>query len=221
MSVTVRQVSNIPESDLDAYTKVLAESFGYQFFAGALGNDRELQEPIHRAHLGAANTGEGEVHIAELPDVGVVGVAVWFGPGKKFLETETQRSAGWDALMARLPEQYRAWWSETFLKEYDALTDRVLAPGLKRGAYALQLIGVAPAYQRKGVGSALMRFGEDKARAAHVPTELETVGATNIGIYKSLGYEVAGTGPLQAPPPAPVGASFEMAVFVKHVEKEE
>ena len=68
-------------------------------------NDESLQVPMHRAHVAAALTGEGEVHIAETPDEGVVGVAVWcarhqlyyygprsinefrFGPGYKFLST--------------------------------------------------------------------------------------------------------------------------------------
>lgn len=48
-----------------------------EFFAGALMNDKSLQSPMHHAHVDAALTGEGEVHIAELPDEGVVGVAVW------------------------------------------------------------------------------------------------------------------------------------------------
>lgn len=49
-----------------------------------------------------------------------------------------------------------------FLVEYAKLTDRVLGPGVKLGGYHLQLIGVSPAHQRKGVASALMEYAEKK-----------------------------------------------------------
>lgn len=79
------------------------------YFSSGLAKDRSLQEPFLRAHMtGALVDGAGEVHIAELPDIGVVGVSVWsvshiilgvqdlqvtqgdshrFGPGHVFLES--------------------------------------------------------------------------------------------------------------------------------------
>ena len=30
---------------------------------------------------------EGRVYVAELPDLGIIGTSVWFGPGKLFLST--------------------------------------------------------------------------------------------------------------------------------------
>ena len=47
------------------------------FLAAALMDDKSLQIPMHRAHVDGALTGEGEVHVAEVPGQGVVGVAVW------------------------------------------------------------------------------------------------------------------------------------------------
>ena len=47
------------------------------FFSAALMDDKALQIPMHRAHVNGALTGEGEVHVAEVPGEGVVGVAVW------------------------------------------------------------------------------------------------------------------------------------------------
>ena len=72
--------------------------------------------------------------IAELPGVGVVGVAAWYGPGEKFLLTyaqslkgdililanaimtyrEEQRKAGYDGLMASLTPETRAWWQMVY-----------------------------------------------------------------------------------------------------------
>ncbi|KAI0636031.1 hypothetical protein C8Q77DRAFT_1216522 [Trametes polyzona] len=217
MSVTVREVPAPSDEELNQYAKLLAESFGYQFFAGGLGGDKSLQEPMMLAHLAAAVVnGAGEIHIAELPEAGVAGVAVWFGPGHKFLESEAQRNAGWNQLMDRLEPKYREWWS-TFLAQYDALVERSLGPGVKIGAYHLQLIGVAPDHQKKGIATALTTYAESKAHAVKVPSVLETAGPTNVAVYKALQYEVAGSGPIQAPPPSE--GTFEMFVFIKHTEE--
>ena len=84
-------------------------------------------ERLSRSHLAAAIIG-GELVIAELPGVGVVGVAAWYGPGEKFLLTyaqslkgdilllanaiyrEEQGKAGFYDLMASLKPETQAWW---------------------------------------------------------------------------------------------------------------
>ncbi|KAI0649020.1 acyl-CoA N-acyltransferase [Trametes meyenii] len=216
MAIHVEEITHPSEAALDAYAKLLAEAFHYSYFGGGLGNDKDLQEPFLRVHLTAAlAAGEGEIHVATLDDVGPVGVALWFGPGQKFLDSEAQRKAGWDQFMAKLAPQYRDWWAR-FLKQYDILVEQSLGPGVKLGGYHLQLIGVSPDHQRKGVATALMKYAETKAHAVHVPSVLETVGATNVEIYKSLGYEIGGSGPIDAPPPST--GSFEMFVFIKNTE---
>ncbi|RPD60175.1 acyl-CoA N-acyltransferase [Lentinus tigrinus ALCF2SS1-6] len=213
MSVTVRQVTDPSEAEIDAYTKLLAEAFSYRFFAFALGGDKDLQEPMHRAHITAAlaNNG-GEVHIAELPDEGVVGVAVWFPPGSKFLSTEAQREAGWNQLMAKLELELRDWWTQ-FLDEYDDMVERALGPDVKLGAYHLQLIGVHPQRRRKGIARALMQFAESKAHAVGVASVLETGSSSRV--YEGLGYTVAGSGPIHL---LPKDKTFEMSAYIKHTE---
>ncbi|KAH9849859.1 hypothetical protein C2E23DRAFT_887840 [Lenzites betulinus] len=215
--VVVRHVTTASESEVALYAKVVAEAFEYQYFSPGLGGDRSLQLPFLIAHLNAAlKTGEGEVHVAELPGVGAAGVALWFGPGHKFLATEAQRKQGWDDIMNGLDPKYSGWW-DTFLTTYDILVEKSLGPGVKLGGYHLQLIGVSPEHQKKGVAKALTDFAE--AKATRVPSVLETVGATNVTIYKALKYEVAGSGPIQSPPPYD-HKSFTMFVFIKHTEDE-
>ena len=76
---------------------------------------------------------------------------------------------------------------------------------MKLGGYHLQLIGVAPEHQRKGVATSLAKYAEEKVSSynhdrrvciaavahgivrsqalnMHVPTLLETVGSTNVSI---------------------------------------
>nr|VWP01288.1 Putative peptide synthase/polyketide synthase [Ganoderma boninense] len=163
MAATVRQLTtpsgtivripyvHIRLSDSDAATKLIWDCRRWTgFFESALNKDRTLQEPMVRAHmLAALVTGEGEVHVAELPGVGVVGIAVWFGPGHVYLDSDAQRNAGHNQVVKKLPTELQKWWKQ-FLSEYGTLTDRVLGPGVKLGGYHLQLIGVSPAHQRKG-----------------------------------------------------------------------
>ncbi|KAH9902675.1 hypothetical protein C8Q73DRAFT_785325 [Cubamyces lactineus] len=217
--ITIREVTNLSEADFNKYITLVAEAFHYDFFGGGMGNDKNMQAPMIRSHIAAALVpGQGELHVAELPDVGVVGVATWFGPGQKFLQTDKQRNSGWNQLMTMLPGQYRDWWAN-FLNEYDALVEKALGPEVKLGGYHLQLIGVAPEHQRKGVATALTKYAGAKAHAKRVPIVLETVGSVNVMIYKAMKFEVGGSGPLTAPPQAK--GSFEMFVFIKHTESDD
>ena len=68
--------------DYSAYSRLIGRrnhltAHNVEFFGGALMNNRDLQVPMHRAHVAAALTGEGAVTVAEIPGEGVVGVAVW------------------------------------------------------------------------------------------------------------------------------------------------
>ncbi|KAI0776856.1 hypothetical protein BD413DRAFT_231015 [Trametes elegans] len=199
LAITIREVTKLSESEKKSYSKLLASAFRYYFFGGGLAGDNSLQEPILEAHLTAALVdGQGEIHVAELHDAGVVGVAVWFGPGNGFLSTEAQRNAGWNQVMARLPAEYQAWWAE-FIIKYEELSERFLGPGVKLGAYHLQVIGVAPEHQRKGVATALLQYAEAK-----------------VSIYKASGYSAVGSTPIKGPPDSE--GAFDMFVFIKHTE---
>ncbi|KIJ44006.1 hypothetical protein M422DRAFT_252499 [Sphaerobolus stellatus SS14] len=87
MSVTIRSLGFSPsgesfdfKEDLAEATNVLHEAFHKQYFKSDLGGDASLVGPFIRTHLTAGIIG-GEVHVAEFPEVGIVGVTLWFGPG--------------------------------------------------------------------------------------------------------------------------------------------
>lgn len=54
----------------------------------------------------------------------------------------------------------------------------------------LHIAGVDPAHQGKGLGGASIREGLARATADGVPTYLETATERNVGLYRSLGFEV-------------------------------
>ena len=60
-------------------------------------------------------------------------------------------------------------------------------------AWYLSIVGILPAYQNQGLGSALIRPVLELADRAAVPTFLETFTPRNEPFYQRLGYRVAGS----------------------------
>lgn len=60
-----------------------------------------------------------------------------------------------------------------------------------RAAWYLDQIGVDPAAQGHGIGSALIRHGLEMARASGVGAFLETGNPRNVGLYERHGFRVA------------------------------
>jgi ribosomal protein S18 acetylase RimI-like enzyme len=52
------------------------------------------------------------------------------------------------------------------------------------------VLGVHPSRQGRGLGGALLRHAEELARAANVPSHLETANPVNLSLYRRFGYEV-------------------------------
>ena len=55
-----------------------------EFFLSALGGDASLVRPLVHAIVSAAVV-EGQVWTASSDEAGIIGVALWFGPGIDFL----------------------------------------------------------------------------------------------------------------------------------------
>jgi ribosomal protein S18 acetylase RimI-like enzyme len=60
----------------------------------------------------------------------------------------------------------------------------------------LLILGVDPEMQGRGLGSALVKEGLDRADETHRPCYLETSEERNVGFYERHGFVVVGTAPL-------------------------
>jgi ribosomal protein S18 acetylase RimI-like enzyme len=56
----------------------------------------------------------------------------------------------------------------------------------------LPIIGVGPIYQRRGLGTALMRHGPSLCDEEHMPAYLESTNPAWTGFYEQLGFEAVG-----------------------------
>jgi ribosomal protein S18 acetylase RimI-like enzyme len=65
----------------------------------------------------------------------------------------------------------------------------------------LPLIGVDPAHQGKGYGSALMTYALQQCDRDHAPAYLESTNPRNISLYRRHGFEVLGTIQVGGSPP--------------------
>jgi len=148
-----------------------------------------------RAYVLAALV-DGELWVAEDPGEGgrIVGVALWFPPGKLFLASEEQRGvAGMDEIIADLGQEIRRWWTDYFVPAATQQTDMALGRGGKLASYHLQILAVHPAYQNLGVGRALMLAQASRAWAQGKRVCWETVRKENVAKYQRWGGRVLNT----------------------------
>jgi len=132
----------------------------------------------------------GELYVAESPSKDVIGVALWFGPGREMFDSDDQNEAALIPFMNKLSPELQQWWSEIFIHKYGELTTTALGAGTKLNAWHLQLIGVVPEEWRKGVASALIDHICEKGDGVLLCLEAET--ETNVSVCERLGFAVKG-----------------------------
>ncbi|THH08334.1 hypothetical protein EW146_g9029 [Bondarzewia mesenterica] len=218
VTIKVRQLSaSASDADIESATRVMGDAFRGDVFTSFTagestptdGKDRSsesLVPALHRAQIRAALIG-GRVYVAEVAEVNdaIVGAAVWFGPGEDLLGSPGQAEAGFNQFMEALGKRdpdMPAWWmtyvrvhSSGFLPKYSAFTTEALGDArFKHDGWHLQLIGVVPAYQRHGVGSALVAFVEQQTKndaeapRSSLKMSVETETESALMFYKSLGF---------------------------------
>ncbi|KAJ8082188.1 hypothetical protein PM082_008035 [Marasmius tenuissimus] len=191
MSLSVEQLTNASEAEISQTVQVIHEAFRKEFFSFAL-QDPTLVEPFIESFV-RATIAEGHPIVVRLPGSGIVGAGLFFGPGQDSLATEHQKDQGFNQLMRRVNEDARRWFTEYFLKEMlHKLVEPAHGPGVQHNNYHLQIFGVSPNHQGKGIGKALLQHVEAKAKSEGVDVVLETLSPENIAIYGKMGYEVQG-----------------------------
>jgi len=91
---------------------------------------------------------------------------------------------------------FPGWWvNPEKRKEWDteqaAAIDRYLGPGKLDEMWYLQILGVHPAFQRKGVGAALLDWGLEHARERGEKVYLEA-SEFGRGLYLKKGFKIIG-----------------------------
>jgi GNAT superfamily N-acetyltransferase len=150
-------------------------------------------DPILRWTLGTAEDDAATVgHYFHILDEGFVelgmlwetsggaGVALWVPSGQtaRFAEVDAACRARVHELTDDGGDRHDSFWDWTESKIPDG------------PLWFLDHIGVDPPRQGGGIGSALLAFGIDRARAQGASAFLETAVATNVALYERFGFRV-------------------------------
>lgn len=182
-SVSVRPAKR---GDRSAAADVLRDALTDDPGWGHVIADRERRRTVLRAVVAVAVADAGEhVRVAER-DGRIVGVAVWQPPGRYPMSTGRQLRAVPQLLpLIRLRDDGRA-----AQRLGDALDSVFPAEPVRY----LQALGVAPAAQGSGVGSALVAEGLVTADAGGETVYLETGKEQNVAYYRSRGFQLVTPG---------------------------
>jgi ribosomal protein S18 acetylase RimI-like enzyme len=160
-------------------------------FARAFLDDPMIRWPLDpAADPEAAIRGTFAAIYHGVVDAGVVweaghgdGFAVWISPGTAADMFESDHDAREEVTR----------FTDDGGRRYDVLWSWIEdhVPG---DAYYLDVIGVEPARQGEGIGSALIRSGLDRAHADGADAFLETAIESNVGYYERFGFRVIDEG---------------------------
>jgi ribosomal protein S18 acetylase RimI-like enzyme len=130
-----------------------------------------------------------EVTDAEIWTTGgsVLGIARWMPPGRPNVHVGPMLRA-----LVTTPVRVREATSR-FLA-YGRAVEALRAEAVPEPHWYLAGIGVEPARQREGIGSALMTPGLEAARAAGLPAALLTNSDRNLSFYRRHGFELVREG---------------------------
>lgn len=121
---------------------------------------------------------------------GLAGVAVWLPPGRYPMNARRKLRAvpAMAALAAHIPRDIRN------LSRFGASVDAAFPPA---PVWYLQVLGVHPDWQRRGLGQQLLRPVLSTAERTGVACYLETAKLSNIAYYQRFGFALmAPPGPL-------------------------
>jgi GNAT superfamily N-acetyltransferase len=113
------------------------------------------------------------------------GASLWKGPDLRELTAGQLAACGLDRL--------HEWIEPAPLARYETVTaafQRSFDEGAPEPCWYLGVVGVAPAFQGRGLGTALMQPILDRADREGVPATLETAQPRNLPLYRRLGFEV-------------------------------
>ncbi|KAF9476820.1 hypothetical protein BDN70DRAFT_897047 [Pholiota conissans] len=186
--------STSSDAEIKQCATILVEAFkGDPFSSVLLGGDLSLAPTEFDAQLRATLIG-GAVHALALGPLveDLVGVALWYPPGKSVFSSAEERAAGWDQFMDSVPASLKAWWTDYFGPTMGKMSSDALGPDYSLKAWHLHIFGVHPAHQGKGYGRVLFEFAEQQAKETHSNIVLETTTDVDVKIYTRLGFHICG-----------------------------
>ncbi|CAA7270044.1 unnamed protein product [Cyclocybe aegerita] len=221
---SISRLINLTPISLDALEGICARAFPNDPAALLLtGGDPSLIGPQFRAIIAAGHLA-GEVYIASAKlsssdahaekDVPVA-VAVWFPPRTSLWSTEEQRQLGFYDFVSKIEPVTREWLETTkYKEEIGKFFNDSISPNTDVSSWVCNAIAIDPAYQRQGIGSALIQDMVQKRGGTRSYLALCATNEKNAEWYKNRRFSLKGhipkfTGPTGSVPVYALGTSVE------------
>ncbi|KAJ7914870.1 hypothetical protein B0H13DRAFT_2001438 [Mycena leptocephala] len=202
MTFQVHLKSTISERELDEAVDVCVKAYVGELASNSMvGGDESLKDPIFRAMIRAGELA-GEVYFATDNDSHkVVGIAVWFPPGKSLFDSEEQRALGFDNFMETLSPETKLFWANSYVPVVDKFLAEIIGPDGTRDSQYLNQLATDPAFQKKGIATMLLKTVHDRFAGSDPRPMFAHCAANeqNARFYESCGYTVRGKMYLEAP----------------------
>ena len=175
-------VSSLDRKSFPRAGQVLGRAFSEDPLWSVLTSDTKLRGSMFTGAARMVTAGGGMVETT--PDIEAV--ALWMPPGRKLGIAAFIRSG-----FAPLRWLVRTPWQD--LRRLGALpreVDKQREVLIPEPHWSLEVLGVDPDCQRRGLGSALVQVGIRRADNDNVPTYVDTTEEDNLGFYARFGFEV-------------------------------
>jgi len=158
------------------------------------GGDAALADALWRSminagvHSGVLYIASATVPEPEIRPEAIHAFGLWFPPGQLLYSTPEQRALGFTDLLARLAPEHRTWLLNDFSVKTRELKTRIFGPMMERDTWYANCIATDPAYQGRGLASAIIDRVLADAAATHSVVALGTQNEKNAAFYRSLGF---------------------------------
>jgi GNAT superfamily N-acetyltransferase len=185
MTMTGNKIVRLAAEGIEAGGRALAVAFHddpLQTYVLPDAEERVRLSPAHFTAIVRYGNLFGEVYTtAGTPE----GVAVWLPPGASEVTPDRAVEAGLDQLPTLVGAEPMARFDQVlgFLEPFHR-------KDVPAEHWYVMVVGVVPARQGQGVGSALLRPIIERANADGLPCYLETAQPRNVPFYRKIGFEV-------------------------------
>ncbi|KAK0460966.1 uncharacterized protein EV420DRAFT_1640471 [Desarmillaria tabescens] len=197
----IRHIDSLTAEELEIAVNLTVKAYDDMLVARAMvGDDKNLMDPLFRSMIRAANLA-GTIDLA--CDVSnsnkIVGMAVWFGPGKSLFADAEQRELGLNEFMGKLSPETRQWWGETYGPKTSELVKTALGPTGALDSWWTPHIAVDEKYRQRGIGTMLLDESHKRAVQSGTITALVTTTDLNESIYEKVGFVTKGRMSVDSP----------------------
>ncbi|KAI0262324.1 hypothetical protein BC834DRAFT_1043499 [Gloeopeniophorella convolvens] len=191
-TILVRRIENPTPEEIDEAVALSVRAYAGDISEKVFTNGDATRADLLWRGLIRAGAHSGELYAAAPADDDTPGamraLAVWFPPGQLVYSTPEQRALGFTELIEGLEPAYRAWLLDDFSAKSRALKARIFGPEMERCTMYASHIATDPAYQRRGLASALIRHVLADAARSGAVVALGTQHERNAAFYRGLGF---------------------------------